>query len=394
MKLHRLRLLTSILMLAAAGSSLIGMNARAQSDTPNDPTSVNFKLVEVATGLNGGPLNLVDPDDGSQRLFIVQKSGVVLIYVDKQVLETPFLDIGSLTSQSSEQGLLGLDFHPDFKNNGEFFVDYTDVNGDTVVARYHVSEEDANVADPNSAEQLLFVDQPFPNHNGGNVMFGPDGFLYISFGDGGSQGDPNGNGQNVGELLGSIIRIDVDNTEGDKPYTIPDDNPFVDDPNAAPEIWDYGLRNPWRFSWDRETKELYIGDVGGGVYEEINVEPAGEGGKNYGWVIMEGPDCYEGAGCSTDGLTLPVAQYTHDFGCSVTGGYVYRGDDQESLIGLYFFADYCSGLMWALGKNDAGEWIMSDPIETGLAISSFGEDRNGEIYVTDLNGGLYRLVED
>jgi glucose/arabinose dehydrogenase len=327
-------------------------------------------------------------------LFIVQKSGVVLIYFDKQVLETPFLDISSLTSQNSEQGLLGLDFHPDFKNNGEFFVDYTDVNGDTVVARYQVSGDDPNLADPNSAEQLLFVDQPFPNHNGGNVIFGPDGYLYIGLGDGGSQGDPNNNGQDLSTLLGSILRIDVDNTEGDKPYAIPDDNPFVDDPNAAPEIWDYGLRNPWRFSWDRETDELYIADVGGGVYEEINVEPAGSGGNNYGWVIMEGSECYQGADCSTDGLTLPVAEYTHEFGCSVTGGYVYRGDNQESLIGLYFFADYCSGLMWALGKNDAGEWIMSEPIESGLSISSFGEDRNGEIYVTDLNGGLYRLVED
>jgi glucose/arabinose dehydrogenase len=394
MTVRRLRLITSLIVLAAIGLSFIGKGVTAQEDEPNDPTKASFKLVEVATGLNGGPLGLVDPDDGSQRLFIVQKSGVVLIYVDKQVIETPFLDISGLTSQSSEQGLLGLDFHPDFKNNGQFYVDYTDVNGDTVVARYRVSGDDPNVADPNSAEQLLFVDQPFPNHNGGGVMFGPDGYLYVSFGDGGSQGDPNGNGQNISEVLGSIIRIDVDNTEGDKPYAIPDDNPFVDDPNAAPEIWDFGLRNPWRFSWDRETGELYIADVGGGVYEEINVEPADSGGNNYGWVIMEGPECYEGSGCSTDGLTLPVAQYTHDFGCSVTGGYVYRGDDQESLIGLYFFADYCSGLMWALGKNDAGEWIMSDPIETGLAISSFGEDRNSEIYATDLNGGLYRLVEE
>jgi glucose/arabinose dehydrogenase len=394
MTVRRLRLITSLIVLAAIGLSFIGKGVTAQEDVPNDPTKASFKLVEVATGLNGGPLGLVDPDDGSRRLFIVQKSGVVLIYVDKQLIETPFLDISGLTSQSSEQGLLGLDFHPDFKNNGQFYVDYTDVNGDTVVARYRVSGDDPNVADPNSAEQLLFVDQPFPNHNGGGVMFGPDGYLYVSFGDGGSQGDPNGNGQNISEVLGSIIRIDVDNTEGDKPYAIPDDNPFVDDPNAAPEIWDFGLRNPWRFSWDRETGELYIADVGGGVYEEINVEPADSGGNNYGWVIMEGPECYEGSGCSTDGLTLPVAQYTHDFGCSVTGGYVYRGDDQESLIGLYFFADYCSGLMWALGKNDAGEWIMSDPIETGLAISSFGEDRNGEIYATDLNGGLYRLVEE
>jgi glucose/arabinose dehydrogenase len=250
------------------------------------------------------------------------------------------------------------------------------------------------VADPESAEQVVFVDQPFPNHNGGQVVFGPDGYLYIGLGDGGSQGDPNNNGQDLSTLLGSILRIDVDNAEGDKPYAIPDDNPFVDDPNAAPEVWDFGLRNPWRFSFDRETGELYIADVGGGTYEEINFEPAGEGGVNYGWVIMEGTECYQEAGCDTDGLTLPVAEYTHEFGCSVTGGYVYRGDDQESLIGLYFFADYCSGLLWALGRNEAGEWIMSEPVETGLAISSFGEDRNGEIYVTDLNGGVYRLVEE
>jgi glucose/arabinose dehydrogenase len=390
---QRTRLISLLLAIAVAAPAVIAGGVSAQNATPSDPTKAQFKLVEVLTGLDQ-PVQLVDPDDGSQRLFIVEKTGLVLIYQNKQVIDTPFLDISGLVSGGSEQGLLSLAFHPDFKSNGTFYIDYTDVNGDSNIVRYHVSADDPNVADANSAEQILFVDQPFENHNGGLVMFGPDGYLYIGFGDGGSQGDPNGNGQNLSEPLASILRIDVDHTEGDEAYAIPKDNPFVDDPNAAPEVWDYGLRNPWRFSFDRKTKDLYIADVGGSVYEEIDVEPAGTGGFNYGWVIMEGPECYGGGSdCSQDGLTLPVAQYTHDFGCSVTGGYVYRGDNQESLVGLYFFADYCSGLLWALGKNSAGDWIMSDPVETGLAISSFGEDRNGEIYATDLNGGLYRLVE-
>jgi len=382
------------LALMLAISTIFAVGASAQNATPADPTTVHFKLVQVLTGLDQ-PLQLVDPADGSKRLFIVEKTGKVLIYLDKQVLDTPFLDISGLVSSGSEQGLLSLAFHPDFKNNGTFFVDYTDVNGDSNIVRYKVSAGDPNVADPNSAEQILFVDQPFPNHNGGLVMFGPDGYLYIGFGDGGSQGDPNGNGQNLSDLLASILRIDVDLTEGDKHYAIPKDNPFVGQPNAAPEVWDYGLRNPWRFSWDRETKDLYIADVGGGDFEEIDFEPAGKGGNNYGWVIMEGTECYGGGSdCNQEGLTLPVAEYTHEFGCSITGGYVYRGDNQKSLIGLYFFGDYCSGLLWALGKNANGDWVMSDPVETGLGISSFGEDRNGEIYVTDLSGGLYRLVQE
>ncbi len=387
------RIVSLFVALVVAIPALVTTGAVAQNATPADPTTAKFKLVEVLTGLNQ-PVDLVDPDDGSQRLFIVEKTGQVLIYHDKQLLDTPFLDIGSLVSGGSEQGLLSLAFHPDFKSNGAFFVDYTDVNGDSNIVRYKVSADDPNVADPNSAEQIMFVDQPFENHNGGLVEFGPDGYLYIGFGDGGSQGDPNGNGQNLSEPLASILRIDVDHTDGDKAYAIPKDNPFVDDPNAAPEVWDYGLRNPWRFSFDRETGDLYIADVGGTAIEEINFEPAGSGGFNYGWVIMEGNECYGGGtDCDQSGLTLPVAQYTHDFGCSVTGGYVYRGDNQQTLYGLYFFADYCSGLMWALGRNADGNWIMSDPVETNLAVSSFGEDRNGEIYVVDLNGGLYRLVE-
>ncbi|MFL5758196.1 MAG: PQQ-dependent sugar dehydrogenase [Thermomicrobiales bacterium] len=381
-----------LVVLTIAIPAVLTTGASAQNATPAEPATAKFKLVEVLTGLNQ-PLQLVDPDDGSRRLFVVEKTGQVLIYLDKKLLDTPFLDIGSLVSSGSEQGLLSLAFHPDFKSNGFFFVDYTDANGDSNIVRYKVSANDPNVADPESAERILFLDQPFANHNGGLVMFGPDGYLYIGFGDGGSQGDPNGNGQNKSDLFASILRIDVDHTAGDKPYAIPKDNPFVDDANAAPEVWDSGLRNPWRFSWDRETKDLYIADVGGGVYEEIDVEPRAKGGNNYGWVVMEGQDCYQDSSCSQEGLTLPVAEYTHDLGCSVTGGYVYRGENQKSLVGLYFFGDYCSGLLWALGKNADGKWVMSDPVETNTSISSFGQDRNGEIYVTDLNGGLYRLVE-
>jgi glucose/arabinose dehydrogenase len=226
------------------------------------------------------------------------------------------------------------------------------------------------------------------------LAFGPDGYLYVGLGDGGSQGDPEGNGQRLDTWLGKILRIDPANPSGDQPYSIPEDNPFVDDESARPEIWAYGLRNPWRFSFDRETGDFYLADVGGTQIEEVNYRPADDlGGENYGWDIREGTACYEQDPCDLDGAVDPVTEYTHDFGCSVTGGYVYRGSAFPGLQGVYLFADYCSGLLWGLGRDADGEWTRSDPIETGFSLASFGEDEAGEIYVTDFGGGvLYRIV--
>lgn len=274
-----------------------------------------------------------------------------------------------------------------------FYVFYTDVEGDEQVARYRVSADDPNRADPESAQPVLSVADPYPNHNGGLLLFGHDGMLYVGLGDGGSGGDPEGNGQNRAALLGKILRIDVANSSADEPYAIPPDNPFVGEAGTRPEIWAYGLRNPWRFSFDRATGDLFIGDVGQGDLEEVDFLAAGQGGANFGWDVMEGSQCFSEDDCSTEGLIAPIAEYDHEFGCSVTGGYVYRGPSAPALSGVYLFADYCSGNLWGLGRDASGEWTMSEPIETGLTVSSFGEDAAGEIYVTDLKGGLYRVVE-
>ena len=361
----------------------------AQDDAAFDPAGFSVGFALVADGFTR-PVQAVDPGDGSGRLFVVEQGGTIRVLQDGAPLEAPFLDISEQVSQGNEQGLLSMAFHPDFAENGTFFIYYTDVEGDTQVERWAVSTDDPNVADPERAGTILTVDQPFANHNGGLLLFGPDGYLYIGLGDGGSQGDPNNNGQDLGTLLGSILRIDVD---GGDPYAIPEDNPFVGQEGAAEEIWAYGLRNPWRFGFDRDTGDLWIGDVGGGSYEEINLLPAGESGANFGWVLTEGSECYGGgADCDTEGLALPVYEYTHDFGCSVVGGYVYRGDAIPELQGVYLFADYCSGLTWGMGQDANGNWVASEPIESGLSISSFSEDPAGELYATDLNGGVYRVV--
>ena len=335
------------------------------------------------------PLDLVDANDGSGRMFIVEKGGRVLILRDGQVQPDPFLDISSQVSSSSEQGLLSIALHPDFKTNGAFFIDYTDVDGNSQIERWTVSKDNPDVADPSSAETILSQDQPFPNHNGGLLMFGPDGYLYIGFGDGGSGGDPHGNGQNLDTLLGKILRIDVDHTDADLPYAIPKDNPFVGQEGARGEIWAYGLRNPWRFSFDRETGDLYIADVGQGQYEEADFAPAGKGGLNFGWVIMEGPHCYQQENCDQTGLTLPFFSYTHAFGCSITGGYLYRGKAIKELIGGYLAADYCSGNVWAINPETGA---ATAPMQSGASVSSFAEDAEGELYLIDLNGAILKIV--
>jgi glucose/arabinose dehydrogenase len=377
-----------ILALALLTIGSLGAPVAAQQ-SEFDPSTFALNTQLLVDGLTS-PVQLVDANDGTGRMFIVQKTGQVLIFKDGAVASKPFLDISGHVSGSSEQGLLSIALHPKFKENGTFFIDYTDRNGNSQIERWAVSKDNPDVADPDSATTILEQDQPFPNHNGGLLLFGPDNYLYTGFGDGGSGGDPEGNGQDLGVLLGKILRIDVDHTVEDLPYAIPSDNPFINRNDARSEIWAYGLRNPWRFSFDRETGDLYIADVGQGQYEEADFNPAGKGGLNFGWVITEGPHCYEQDTCDQTGLTLPFFSYTHqEGGCSITGGYVYRGNAIPSLSGAYLAGDYCSGLVWAVNPETGA---ASAPVETNLSISSFAEDAEGELYLIDLNGAIYKIV--
>jgi glucose/arabinose dehydrogenase len=339
-------------------------------------------LRSIAVGLDK-PVFLTHAGDGSGRLFLVEKPGRILILKKGVLLPEPFLDIRSqVKSTGNEQGLLGLAFDPKYVSNGRFFVNYIDTDGNTVVARYLVTPDNPDRADPASGTALLHIAQPYPNHNGGDLAFGPDGYLYIGMGDGGSAGDPQGNGQRLETLLGKILRIDV---RGDA-YAIPADNPFAGQADARPEIWAYGLRNPWRFSFDRMTGDLYIGDVGQDTYEEIDFQPAGSaGGQNYGWNLMEGFHPYHGSN-SAD-LVPPVAEYDHSNGnCSVTGGYVYRGSRIPTLTGTYIFGDYCTGQAWVLRRFTDG-WRMAEWFGMQITISSFGEGEDGELYVLDYRSG-------
>lgn len=347
-------------------------------------------LQTVAQNLNN-PLFMTYAPDGSSRLFIVEQGGKIRILQNGKVLATPFLDLSKGISCCGERGLLGLAFHPEYKSNGFFFVNYTNPQGNTVVARYKVSS-DPDRADPASGQILLTVEQPYANHNGGMLAFGPDGYLYIGLGDGGSGGDPQNNAQNLGSLLGKILRIDVNRREAGKAYGIPADNPFINRPGARPEIWSYGWRNPWRFSFDRTTGDLWVGDVGQNRWEEISFQPAGQGGGNYGWRIMEGTHCYNpSSGCNKEGLILPVLEYGHDVGNSVTGGYRYRGKAIPALQGAYLYADFGSGRIWAATES-GGKWVSRELLQTRMNPSSFAEDPEGELYVIDLGGLIYKLV--
>ena len=350
------------------------------------PHPGDYALEAVASGLDR-PVYLTHSGDGLQRLFLVEKPGRVRLLRDGNLLPDPYLDIHDrVGSAGSEQGLLGLAFHPRFAENGQFFVDYTDLNGNTVISRFQ-ADPSADQIEASSEKVLLRIDQPYANHNGGVLAFGPDGFLYIGVGDGGSAGDPFGAGQRLNTLLGKILRLDVDN--GD-PYALPPDNPLSGQSDARPEIWATGLRNPWRFSFDRATREMWIGDVGQNQYEEIDLQPAGAGGLNYGWNAMEALHDYQGG--YREGLTLPVWEYDHSQGCSVTGGYVYRGQALPALGGVYLFGDYCAGTVWALARTPEGGWNAVALLATGLNISSFGEDEAGEVYLVDLGGSIYRIV--
>jgi glucose/arabinose dehydrogenase len=343
------------------------------------------------------PVYVADAGDGSRRLFVVEKRGLIRVVAGGKRIRDPFLDLrGAISSEGNEQGLLSVAFHPAYVENGRFFVAYTDLDGDVVVARYTVSRDDPDLADPESGVDLLKIEKPYDDHNGGLLEFGPDGYLYVSVGDGGAPAETDGNGQNLALMLGKILRLDVDREEDGLPYAIPPDNPFVGNPEARPEIWAYGLRNPWRFSFDRKSGDLYIADVGMWMSEEINLQPAGDaGGQNYGWNIMEGNLCHspgrDGV-CTAEGLTPPIHEYHHGAECAIIGGYVYHGTEVADLNGWYVFGDLCSGRIMGL-EGTADGWTAYNLTKTPLQITSFGVDESGEIYVTDLAGGLYRVVE-
>lgn len=371
-----------------------GVWAQDEVPTTRDsaPDSSAYQWVEVASGFDR-PIGLTNAGDASGRIFVWEQGGRVWIFQNGELLAEPFLNIANLISSEvfgggySERGLLGLAFHPQYSENGLFFVHYSATNGNTVIARYIVSADNPDLADTGSAHIILQAEQPFPNHNGGQLAFGPDGYLYIGLGDGGSQGDPYGNGQNLASLLGKILRIDVNADT----YAIPADNPFVNDPNAAPEVWAFGFRNPWRFSFDRATGDLYIADVGQNEWEEVNFQPAESvGGENYGWNVYEADERYSGAP-APDSMVLPFTKYSHDLGCSVTGGYVYRGAALVDLQGVYFFSDWCTGIIWASYRDTAQLWQTNIFIDTDFNVSSFGEDEDGELYVINYSGHIMQL---
>jgi glucose/arabinose dehydrogenase len=356
--------------------------------TPAASPAEGLALERVASGLRK-PLWLTSPPD-DPRLFVLEQTGAVRIIKDGRLLERPFLDLSREVSSGNEQGLLGLAFHPRYRDNGTFFLNYTDRAGDTRIERWRVGS-DPDLADPARRELVLEIDQPYANHNGGDVAFGPDGMLYIGMGDGGSGGDPHGNGQNRGALLGKLLRIDVDHG---RPYAIPRDNPLVGRAGARGEIWAWGLRNPWRFSFDPTENLLYIGDVGQNRWEEIDVVDSREKGLNFGWNRMEGRHCYSSGGCDTAGLVMPAVEYGHDAGCSVTGGVVYRGSRIPQLVGHYLYADYCSGWVrsfrWDHGRVvEHRQWSVK-PGE----VTSFGVDSAGEVYVLAHSGQVYLLTWD
>ncbi len=341
----------------------------------------------AASGLSS-PLGVTNAGDG--RLFITEQTGQIRIFDGSSVLSTPFLDVSSLISVSSERGLLGLAFHPGYPASPYFYIDYTDTSGDIVIARYEVSG-DPDVADAGSALILETIPHPVnANHNGGQLAFGPDGMLYAGVGDGGSGGDPPNNAQTLSVLLGKILRLDVDIAA---PY-VPADNPFVSTLDARGEIWAYGLRNPWRFSFDSQTGDLIVGDVGQGAWEEVDFQPAADpGGENYGWHVTEGDHCYDPpSGCDTTGLTPPILEYDHGSGdCAIIGGVRYRGS-VASFKGTYVYGDYCTGRIWGATPGAGGVWSASQLIDTPYSISSFGQDQDGNVYLTDLGGALYELV--
>jgi glucose/arabinose dehydrogenase len=372
------------------GASDTALPGPSQPSAPAAPNSIS--LTRVVSGL-ASPVDLQAADDGSGRLFVVEQAGTIRILQAGALLPKPFLDIRPLVNFSGEMGLLGLALHPGFAQNQRFYVNYVRLLGSgqiqSVIAEYRVSATDANQADPASERILLTLNQPFTNHKGGQLAFGPDRFLYIGLGDGGGAGDPMGNAQNLQSLLGKMLRIDVDHTTDALPYAIPADNPFVGGA-ALPEIWAYGLRNPFRFSFDSPTGRLFAGDAGQDLFEEVDLL---QKGANFGWNIMEGLHCFTPAtGCNMSGLVLPIAEYSHAEGVAVIGGYVYRGSSVPALAGSYVFGDFGAGTIWRLTQDASGAWQRVPLLSGGPAISSFGRDAAGELYVMDYVAGAILKV--
>ena len=383
------------ILLAVAAAALLHSAGRAGGG-PGAEAAIGISLVPVVPSGLDFPTAIANA--GDSRLFVAEQTGKVMIYDPGApgLLATPFLDLSGLISVSSEQGLLGIAFHPGYATNGYVYVDYTDVNGNIQVDRYTVSAN-PNVANPASRYPIISIPHPtFTNHNGGQLAFGPDGRLYVGVGDGGSGGDPSGNGQNLNTLLGKVLRLNVDSAT--QPYGT-EQNPFVGQQGARPEIWAYGLRNPWRFSFDRATGDLFIADVGQSAREEVDFQPASSGGgQNYGWNVMEGSICFfPSSGCNTSGKVLPIIEYAHGSGdCSITGGYRYRGAANPAIVGAYFYGDYCSGRIWSATPSGSA-WTSALELDTTLNISTLGEDAAGELYVAHLGsasgqGALYRIV--
>jgi len=415
------KLLSLCLLSLALGAGLfvsVTQNTQAQPGV----TWPQISLTQVVAGLEA-PVHLTHVGDGSGRLFVIEQRGRILI-LKNGVIEATFLDISGrvrspFSTGGSEEGLLSVAFPPDFASGKDYFyVYYTNLDGDNQVSRFYL-DSTPNTADPQSEQLILLLNHPrYQNHNGGQLSFGPDGYLYIGTGDGGGGGDPDGNAQDPASLLGKLLRIDVEFRQtqsafgdyltflplsmnnyraipGDQPYAIPADNPFVGVSGYREEIWALGLRNPWRFSFDRLSGDLFIGDVGQNSWEEIDFQSASsQGGENYGWNIMEGFECYGGGSCDKTGLTLPVFVYQTDVaGCAVTGGYVYRGQTYPGMQGIYFLGDYCSGKLWGL-QPEGNSWSVHEFLDTLYNISSFGEDESGELFLVDRGGGsIYQIVE-
>jgi glucose/arabinose dehydrogenase len=382
--------------LTATLSLILGCGASACStqfdnETPDPPQGTEpVALEQVAVGLTF-PLYLTAPD-GDPRLFIAEKVGTIRVVKDGALLPTPFLDISAQVSGGGEQGLLGLAFDPQYATTGRFIVHYTDLAGDTRVSGYRASA-DPDVADAASEVAILSADQPFANHNGGQILFGPDGYLYVMLGDGGSADDPGGRGQSLTDVFASILRIDPLDQGG---YAVPADNPFVGVAGALPEIWSYGLRNPWRASFDPATGDLYIADVGQRRWEEVDVSTAADGagrGLNFGWSLMEGAECFRTA-CDQVGLQLPVLAYNHDDGCSITGGFVYRGAAIPALQGHYFYSDFCSGFVrsFRFENGTAVDQLQWPTLVPGGGVLSFGRDAAGELYLLSTAGAVFKIV--
>jgi glucose/arabinose dehydrogenase len=358
------------------------------------PGSISITLSLVKSGFSS-PVLVTGAGDGSGRLFVVEQTGRIKIIKNGTVLTTPFLDVHDSISTGGERGLLGLAFHPNFETNRKLYINRTLPNGNTAITEFRVGSNPDRVR-MSSSRRILTISQPYDNHNGGGMAFGPDGYLYIGMGDGGSGGDPGNRAQSLKSLLGKMLRIDINATSGSHEYRIPSSNPYVGR-SGRNEIWSRGLRNPWRWSFDRSTGSLWIGDVGQDRYEEIDTAVKTSHrpgyGRNYGWRVMEGRHCYNPpSGCNKDGKIKPLVEYSHSYGCAVTGGYVYRGAAYSMLRGGYFFGDYCSGIIWAISANADYPASRTRLLDTDLSISSFGQDDKGELYVVDHGGQIFKIV--